>query len=84
MKKKYSKPRIVIEDFAIAQNIAQNCGYAGGSQYTHSNPDSGCAWWYESVTVFSSGCDVPLDPEGGFEDLCYNNPDGKTAVFGSY
>ena len=26
MKKKYSKPRIIIEDFAIAQNIAQNCG----------------------------------------------------------
>ncbi|MFR1810067.1 MAG: hypothetical protein ACLSWP_00850 [Terrisporobacter sp.] len=85
MKKKYSKPRIIIEDFAIAQNIAQNCGYAGGNQYTHSNPDGGCVWKYGDTTVFStSACNFPLKPGLGFDDLCYNNPEGKTAVFGSY
>lgn len=83
MKKKYSKPEIIIEDFAIAQNIAKNCGYAGGSEYNHSNPNT-CAWQYGTITVFTDVCEVKLDPDDGFGDICYNNPDGETAVFGSY
>lgn len=83
MKKQYSKPEIIIEDFAIAQNIAQNCGYAGGNQYNHSDPNT-CAWKYGDTTVFTNACNFPLKPGLGFDDICYNNPDGKTAVFGSY
>ena len=39
MKKKYSKPGIIIEDFAIAQNIAQNCGNAGFAGQKHTYAD---------------------------------------------
>ena len=86
MKKEYSKPGIIIDDFSITQNIA-SCGYAGGSQYTHSSPEK-CAWDIGGgVSVFAKGtgvCIEELSPGEKFQDICYNNPDGLKAVFGSY
>ena len=52
MKKQYSKPGIIIEDFAIAQNIASNCGNAGGHKHTHAYQDV-CTWMVEAVAVFT-------------------------------
>ena len=48
---KSSKPGIIIEDFAIAQNIASNCGNAGGHKHTHAYQDV-CTWMVEDVAVF--------------------------------
>ena len=86
MKKQYSKPGIIIDDFTITQNIA-SCGYAGGSQYNHSTP-KGCAWDIGGgVTVFAKGtgyCMEEISPGEKFGEICYNNPEGGKVVFGSY
>ena len=85
MKKQYSKPGIIIEDFAIAQNIASNCGNAGGHRHTHAYQDV-CTWMVEDVAVFTDSnfnCEIPIMPGERFEDICYNNPDGGISIFGS-
>ncbi|WP_415990422.1 hypothetical protein [Intestinibacter bartlettii] len=86
MKKQYSKPGIIIDDFSITQNIA-SCGYAGGSQYNHSNPEK-CTWKEGDAIIFSSNfidCIVGLEPGTGLDGIiCYNNPDGVHVAFGSY
>ena len=84
MKKQYSKPGIIIEDFAIAQNIASNCGNAGGHKHTHAYQDV-CTWMVEDVSVFTDSnfnCEIPIMPGERFEDICYNNPDGGISIFG--
>lgn len=86
MKKEYSKPRIIIDDFSITQNIA-SCGYAGGNKYSHSSPEK-CTWDIGGgVTVFAKGtglCMKEISPGEKFGEICYNNPSGITTVFGSY
>lgn len=85
MKKQYSKPGIIIEDFAIAQNIALNCGNAGGNKHTHADGLE-CAWKEQNITVFAEGnirCLIQLSPGERYEDICYHNPSGKFSVFGS-
>lgn len=85
MKKEYSKPGIIIDDFSITQNIA-SCGNTGG-QYNHSDPE-GCEWKDADAIVFSetnANCKLGLEPGTGLDGIiCYNNPDGVHVAFGSY
>ncbi len=89
MKKQYSKPGIIIEDFAIAQSIAAGCGAAHTSPWgspTHANKNQ-CGW--------SDGIDIiwavePICTEDGLTDIdgevggiCYNNPEGGMSIFNS-
>lgn len=87
MKKKYSKPGIIIEDFAIVQNIADNCGNAGfgGTKHTYADKYN-CGWYNGDVIVFTttSTCEDVRDPNVPSTDLCYNNPNPGEVVFGSY
>lgn len=87
MKKKYSKPGIIIEDFAIAQNIAQNCGNAGfaGQKHTYADKTS-CGWHVGDIVIFvkEPTCEEVIDPDVPYEDLCYNTPSPGQVVFGSY
>lgn len=85
MKKQYSKPVIIIDDFTMAQNIATNCGNAGGNKHNHADKFS-CSWDIDGMTVFTDEniCEYALEPDESFGDICYNNPDGGTSVFGSY
>ena len=87
MKKKYSKPGIIIEDFTIAQNIAQNCGNAGfaGQKHTYADKTS-CGWHVGDVVIFvkEQTCEEVIDPDVPYEDLCYNTPSPGQVVFGSY
>ena len=89
MKKEYSKPGIIIEDFSIAQNIARNCIMQGGvrpEDNNHSDEDT-CIWSVEGVFVFSTkngSCYKKIAPGQKFGEICYNNPAGGKIIFGSY
>ena len=89
MKKEYSKPGIIIEDFNLCQNIAGGCGAAHESNWgspTHWNKTS-CGW--------SDGVDIiwaavpPCTEEGltdvdaDFDGICYNHPSNGMTIFSS-
>lgn len=90
MKKVYSKPEIIFEDFALSTNIAGNCGTKTGS------PSEGqCAYkvektygtWYvftSSVTACETS-DGELDQleDGIYNSICYHVPLDNTTLFNS-
>lgn len=81
MKKLYSKPEIMFEDFTLSENIAGDCERKVG------NPSKDqCA--YEStggITTFTAtltGCD--FTPSDGMADgFCYHIPDADHNLFNS-
>lgn len=91
MKKQYSKPGIIIEDFKLAQHIATDCGVPHSSQWGTplSTSPTSCAWqdsYGGNVFVKDlSDCkDFQYEDDNGkFGQYCYNNPAGLQAVFGS-
>lgn len=87
MKKKYSKPGIIIEDFAIAQNIADNCGNAGfaWTKHTYANKYH-CGWHDGDVIIFAAEptCEDVRNPDLPSSNVCYNNPSPGEVIFGSY
>ena len=95
MKKQYSKPGIIIEDFKISQHIA-SCGAPHESQWGSplSGSPASCAWLdpfndriFTSTSMGLGGnpcSDLQYKQENGkFDIYCYNNPEGGLAVFGS-
>ena len=95
LKKQYSKPGIIIEDFKISQHIA-SCGAPHESQWGSplSGSPASCAWLdpfndriFTSTSVGLGGnpcSDLQYKEENGkFDIYCYNNPEGGLAVFGS-
>ena len=89
MKKQYTKPGIIIEDFEISQNISVGgCGAEPGKT-NHGSPSS-CGLivdgttivWVDSKSKCTSGWPAD-DTEASFGEYCYNNPDGKILIFGS-
>lgn len=89
MKKQYSKPGIIIEDFTIAQNISAGCGaVAGGNSLGRPNhwAKETCGWvvgdyilWVESTGYCN--LDTVLNEE--CEGVCYNNPGAGNTIFNS-
>lgn len=82
MKKQYSKPGIIIEDFKIVESISAGCGKTDGAN--HSEGD--CGWRFDSETVIwtdalANKCNLIWDPT--YEDVCYNNPEGLIKAFSS-
>ena len=74
MKKPYSKPQILFEDFSLSTNIA-NCEATMEDMYV---PGVG--------HVFVSGCDQNVDDgsgDGEYGGICYNNPSGGPNVHSS-
>lgn len=90
MKKQYSKPGIIIEEFTISQNISSGCGVPGGGgslgKPAHWSKET-CAWDMGNITVFLEGMDVCVDiqlqPDDEFGGICYNNPGGESTIFSS-
>lgn len=90
MKKQYSKPGIIIEDFTISQNISSGCGVPGGGgplgKPAHWSKET-CAWDMGNITVFLDTMkvceDIQLGPDDEFEGICYNNPEGGATIFSS-
>lgn len=89
MKKQYSKPGIIIEDFRISQHIA-SCGVPHQSQWgspKHWSKTS-CAWEGPfGEMLFSKGmvniCTDPIGPGDKVGEICYDNPEGGITIFGS-
>lgn len=90
MKKQYSKPGIIIENFRISEQIAtcqgvqHNNSWGSPQQWSKKT----CAWldtygrylFIEEMDV----CTKPMDAEKGeVGGICYNNPSGLYAIFGS-
>ncbi len=87
MKKAYSKPQIMFEDFTLTTNIAAGCEEMGTNQSLNS-----CGMDYSGLIVFMesmSGCTgIKVKPkegfggDGDFAGICYQVPGGYN-VFNS-
>ena len=82
MKKAYSKPEIMFDDFSLSANIASVCEEKVGSptEYT-------CGLKYGMSTIFtqdSTGCKTKVDDGSGkYNGLCYHIPSEDYNVFNS-
>lgn len=92
MKLKYEKPVIYVENFALCQNIALDCGSKPGEieNGVHVNYANGrhCGWYMEdydlTLWMLSNGiCTQDVEIDGEFGDVCYNGPSGEISAFGS-
>ena len=90
MKKQYSKPGIIIEDFTIAQNIA-SCNVPHYSDLGGPNQWSktSCGWIIDKEMNLiawldgSSKCTVPYGENDTYKGICYNNYSDGVEIFGS-
>lgn len=85
MKKVYSKPEIMFEDFTLSVNIAGDC-----EEKTNNPSNSTCGMDFSGLKVFldgMGGCsDIPVDNVGGdgeFNGICYHVPSGDKNLFNS-
>lgn len=81
MKKKYSKPDIMYEDFTPSTSIAVGCKYeADVALYT-------CGIEYDVWMLFTSGVDACTlhveNMSGKWDQVCYHNPSPGNNVFTS-
>lgn len=85
MKKQYSKPGIIIENFELSQYIAYGCGAAHKSEFGGPliKTKEECAWgdpFGDKLFIDMNICDN--DP-GDTAGVCYNNPEGGMNIFNS-
>ena len=87
MKKIYSKPEIIFEDFTLSENIAGNCKIK-----THTPSQGTCAFTYEdefggAVALFTQkvvACGTDdLFEEDGTDGFCYHVPSDTSNLFNS-
>lgn len=81
MRKKYSKPDIMYEDFTPSTSIAAGCNYkAVVVEYT-------CGVEYGDDMLFTSDlnvCTLPVEAMPGISDrICYHEPEPGNNVFTS-
>lgn len=73
MKKKYSKPIVIIESFQLLEHIAY-CAVGSKTTVTYRDP-SECSYSDDNLAVFNAGvigCENEYDPEiftGGLEEF---------------
>lgn len=79
MKKAYSKPHILFEDFTLSTNIAGDCEID-----TDTKGSNDCGLNFSGVMVFMQGMDgctgIQVDNLGGdgeFNKICYHVPYGQ-------
>ena len=84
MKKKYSKPDIVYEDFTPSTSIAAGCTYEANADLYK------CGVEYDIWTLFSSDlgdvCSLSVEDmsgQGKWDEVCYHNPSIGNNVFTS-
>ena len=82
MKKVYSKPQIMFENFSLSTNIAAACEVRANTQ---SNFDS-CGVDFSGDIVFAtstSGCKDKIDDYGQYNSICYHVPSDSNNIFNS-
>ena len=79
LRKAYSKPEIMFEDFTLSTNIAGNCGAIVGSpsQGTCGIPDNDGDSFFTVGVI--EGCTIGGDEDG----FCYDNPSNDGRLFNS-
>lgn len=85
MKKVYSKPEIMFEDFTLSVNIAGDC-----EEKTNLPSNSTCGMDFSGLKVFLdgiSGCSditvTNLGGDGEYNGICYHIPTGDKNLFNS-
>lgn len=85
MKKVYSKPEIMFEDFTLSTNIAGDC-----EAKTNLQSNDSCGMNYSGLTVFMvemDGCTgIQVQYEGGdgiYNGICYHVLTGDKNLFNS-
>lgn len=82
MKRKYSRPDIIFEDFSLSTSIASGCGEKTN---THSQNTCGLDFG-PGGTVFTqdvSGCIFKVGDNGEFDGLCYHVFCDESRLFNS-
>ena len=85
MKKAYEKPGMYVENFTLSQSIATACGANPNS--TLGKPsyadNSTCGWDMGNFIIWvqEPACNDFEEPDAPLDGMCYNNPNGGTAIF---
>lgn len=81
MKKAYSKPDIVFEDFSLSTNIAAGC------EALANFPQGDCGYVFApDVVIFMEerhGCTTEVET-GEYNGICYHNPSDDNNLFSSF
>lgn len=76
MKKTYSKPEIMFEDFTLSVNIASGCDtkVEGHSSGSCGYSTGGVIVFLETVTGCLDGIALPKEMDGTHNGICYHTP----------
>ncbi len=83
MKRTYTKPELMFEDFSLSINIAAGCEVWA----THGDSQQGCGYdlgedFGHTVIFLNNGvCDYAVND--GYNGICYHNPSAINNVFNS-
>ena len=82
MKKTYTKPEIVFENFSLSTGIAAGCEE---STSLHLGGECGIKWGKGTIFLEGiNGCLTKIvDGDSAYNGLCYHNPDASYNVFNS-
>lgn len=90
MKERYVKPDLRVEYFTLSQSIADSCGAGNlGNEFGKpAHQEKGACGWdlgFGGMVIWAErpACTELLDPNGSFNGICYNNPEGGFSIFGS-
>lgn len=86
MKRKYSKPQIIFEDFTLCQSIAAGCQYTDGARPVMYEMGCGVdlSAREENDFVFISAMNCELKEDDGNNNLvCYHIFESNGTIFGS-
>ena len=82
MKRTYTKPEIVFEDFTLSTNIAAGCEVKIDTQ-----AQGNCGYEFGGMVLFLNGiagCSDEIEDDGSrFNGLCYHNPTDLNNLFNS-
>ena len=83
MKKEYTKPKIMFEDFALSTNIAGSC-----EVHVQGANAGTCGLWFAGQMIFQdgvAGClyKPTLGGDGSYNGMCYHVPISSHNLFNS-
>lgn len=83
MKKAYTKPRIMFEDFSLTTNIAGDCERIIDTQSREICGVPGSAPGFDLFSGTIQGCLIKIDPNGMNDGYCYHVPIDDHTLFNS-
>lgn len=81
MKKEYTKPEIMFEDFTLSTNIAGDCGNV---VTTHAENVCGIEFGVDFIFLTGvQGCTKEIETDDHYSGICYHNPTDIGRLFNS-